>query len=186
MRWIERLKQNDKTAFEEVYRLYHGKVYGFVYKQTRDCEKAEDLTHDVFFRLWEKRALLSVEKPLDPQLFTIAKHIVINHYKREVKRGLIYKELAQDPPSEDMPPLFSVDPTQRIEAAIEGLPNRRREIFKLSRFGGLTYEEIASELRISKSTVEVQMVKALSYLRSHLANITSLVLIGSINLFFFS
>jgi RNA polymerase sigma-70 factor (ECF subfamily) len=172
MSLVKQLQQADWNAFQELYRQYHAKVYHFVVKHSNHSIQAEDLTHDIFLRLWEKRATLSAEVPLEAQLFVIARNVVINHYKREVLKQKVYNNLPIEKPDFNNPDddLPSETITQ-LHTAIEALPPKRRQIFKMSKLDGLTYEEIAQTLAISKSTVESQMVKALKFLRERVTHL---------------
>jgi RNA polymerase sigma-70 factor (family 1) len=164
---VEKLIAGSKPAFEALYQQYHRKVYFFVSKQTSHVAQVEDLVHDIFIKLWENRAGLSPEIPIEAQLFVIARQVTINYYKREVLKQKVYDNLAiekEKTASEDEESTSNEILTQ-LNTAIEALPPKRRQIFKMSKMEGLTYEEIAEALAISKSTVESQMVKALKFLR---------------------
>ncbi len=172
MTLVESLQQGNWEAFEALYQQYHSKVYYFVLKQTNNPTQAEDLVHDSFLRLWEKRATLSLEIPMEAQLFVITRNVVINHYKREVLKQKIYDTFSETVTDLN---ITEDDLTQetllQINTAIEALPPKRRQIFKMSKLEGRTYEEIAQTLSISKNTVESQMVKALKFLRERVTQL---------------
>jgi RNA polymerase sigma-70 factor (family 1) len=170
---VEKLITGSKPAFEALYQQYHRKVYLFVSKQTSQVAQVEDLVHDIFIKLWENRAGLSLEVPIEAQLFVIARQVTINYYKREVLKQKVYDNLAiekEKTASEDEESTSNEIFTQ-LNTAIEALPPKRRQIFKMSKMEGLTYEEIAEALAISKSTVESQMVKALKFLRKQVSQL---------------
>ncbi len=169
---VESLRQGNWEAFEALYQQYHSKVYYFALKQTNNPTQAEDLVHDSFLRLWEKRATLSLEIPIEAQLFVITRNIVTNHYKREVLKQKIHDAFTTkvvDLNKEDDD--ITTETLHQLNTAIEALPPKRRQIFKMSKLEGLTYEEIAQTLAISKNTVESQMVKALKFLRERVTQL---------------
>jgi RNA polymerase sigma-70 factor (family 1) len=178
----EAIKNGDIRAFEALYRAFYRKVYAFSNRHTRDTEAAEDLTHDVFLKLWQNRALVSDTIPLDAQLLTVARQLVINRYKQQTVRQQLLAEWQEYEPvasSADATewPLRTAELTADIQAALDGLPPKRREIFEKSRFEYFSYDEIAEQLGISRATVESQMVKALRFLRERLGHLYTLLLI---------
>ncbi len=159
--------------FQQLYNDFFSKVYAFTYKHTGDQAVAEDLTHDVFLKLWQNRATFSDTIPPDAQLLTIARQLLINRYKREAVRQRVLADWHQKTPDstpadETERPLQTTELAENLQAALAGLPPKRREIFEKSRFENLSYDQIADQLGISRATVESQMVKALRTLRDKL------------------
>jgi RNA polymerase sigma-70 factor (family 1) len=173
-------EHEDHLFFKVLYEKYFGKVYRFLLKNTRDKDEAEDFAHDVFLKLWHSRESFSLTVPADAQLLVIAKHLVINNYKRDIVKQRVLNSWLADTAS-----ATPVDVTEQlvrtnemavaIEEAILALPPKRREIFEKSRYQGLSYDEIAAEMAISRNTVESQMVKALHFLRQKLPLLAILI-----------
>lgn len=164
---------DEQVWFETLYDDFFPKVYAFARKHTRTLDEAEDLTHDVFLKLWQHRVGFSLTIPPDAQLLTIARQLVINRYKREIVRQRVYADWQHDrteatPADEAEQPLQTAELTRKLQDALATMPPKRREIFEKSRFEGLSYDEIAEQLSISRSTVESQMVKALRMMREKL------------------
>ena len=174
-------EQEDPIHFRILYEKYFGKVYRFVLKNIRDKDEAEDVTHDVFLKLWQNRSSFSETIPADAQLLVIARQLVINNYKRNlVKRKVLtyWEQEAVHATSGDSAEqlLRTNELTLAIEEAVQCLPPKRREIFEKSRYEGLSYDEIALQMEISRNTVESQMVKALHFLRGKLPFLPALFL----------
>lgn len=170
--WVDQLKAGEAAAFEALYRQYQKKVYHFVSKQTSTATQTEDLVHDAFLRFWENRSRLSTDVPIEAQLFVTTRQVVINFFQREVLQQKVQQYLAiqtesSSISSEDSPPDEEV--LAQLRSAIDALPPKRQQIFRMSKFEGLTYEEIAETLSISKNTVESQMVKAFKFLRDRVS-----------------
>lgn len=175
---VQRLHENDEAAFEDIYHLIHQKIYGFILRYIQDSSNAQELTQRFFVRLWEKRHLLSTEKPLEAQAFVIARNLVIDELRKLAREKNFVKYFMarrQWSSSVTEDAILFEDLREHFEAAVESLPKRRKEIFKLSRNKGLTYQEIANELSISPKTVEIQMSKALKVVRAKLSTFLHLL-----------
>lgn len=177
----------DPITFEIIYKKFFRKVYNFVRKNIRDVIEAEDITHDVFFKLWKSRASFSDTISADAQLLVIARQLVINHYRRDIIRERAFRAWECDAPVSTRRDISEMtlrekEISMELKSAIECLPSKRREIFEKSRFEGMSYDEIAISMDISRSTVEGQMVKALRFLRERLSHF-SFFLISFFNFF---
>lgn len=169
----------DRRAFEEVFRAHYRPLCAFAVHYVKDGDKAEDVVQDLFFRLWQDREKTSITTSLKSYLFTSVRNRCLNATKVQNKvRSLNEDEEDhvddRDHRSEDE----HAERSARVNAAIEGLPEERRKVFKLSRHEGLKYHEIAERLGISIKTVENQMGKALKTLREDLSDLMPTALIG--------
>ncbi|MEQ9007822.1 MAG: RNA polymerase sigma-70 factor, partial [Ekhidna sp.] len=168
---VSRLINKDKRAFELVFNQYYGimVLYASRFMDTR--EEAEEIVQDVFVKFWEKCDTLSADSSIKSYLYRSVHNSCLNTIKHEkVKDG--YRQYVVQMMESTYQNDFDIkDPDEtrkRIYAEIDKLPPRCSEIFKLSRFEGLKYQEIADHLGISVKTVEVQMGKALKVLRESL------------------
>lgn len=175
----------DQELFEVIYHRFFAKVFRFLLRHTADHQEAEDLAHDVFLKFWRYRDRFSSEIPSDAQLLHIARQTVINRYRREaLKREAITQQNPTYWTSTDEAELGvrEADVAEALQEALNCLPPKRREIFEKSRFQVMSYDEIATDMGISKSTVENQMVKALKFLRERLAHLSYLLLLMAVGL----
>jgi RNA polymerase sigma-70 factor, ECF subfamily len=174
---VRRIRAGDERALEELFRLYYAGMCSFVRRFVHAPDIAEELVQDVFFKLWSKRETLSEIDALRTYLFRAARNTALNHLRRkklenaweeqEAARGEPLTTVATDDDA-------STDEVSRaVNGAIGKLPARCREIFLMSREGGMTYAEIAVSLGISIKTVETQMGRALKSLRVSLAKYRS-------------
>ena len=165
----------DRNAFESLFRLHYRALCAFAIGYVKDPDRAEDLVQDLFFRLWLDREKVQITTSIKAYLYASVR----NRCLTEIKSGgrlVVLNEDADDRPQEDV--LSEDEHTERIarvQAAIEELPEERRKVFKLSRYEGLKYQEIAERLGISVKTVENQMGKALKTLREELSDLVPLV-----------
>lgn len=168
---LAQITAGDPGGLETLFRNHYADLCRFAYQKVRDWDVAEDVVQDVFARLWRLRTQLNISTSLRAYLFTATKNLSLNHLQQE-KRHFELQQLfveqvefsAPEEPEDDTRLL-----ELRIREAIETLPPKCKEVFELSRFEGMTYQEIADEMGIAKKTVENQMGKALSLLREQLA-----------------
>jgi RNA polymerase sigma-70 factor (ECF subfamily) len=162
----------NKQSFELLFRENFTALSGFARKYVKDLDTAKEIAHDVFINLWEKRNEIDSEKPLRSYLFTSVRNRCLNYIrdqKKFDKTGNISENPGYSQLAEDNDPLEIMELEERINLAIDSLPDKCREIFIMNRFRDLKYAGIAKELDISVKTVEAQMSRALKTLREKLA-----------------
>lgn len=162
----------NKQSFELLFRENFIALTGFARKYVKDLDTAKEIAHDVFINLWEKRNEIDSEKPLRSYLFASVRNRCLN-YIRDQKKFDRTEDITGNPGysqlTEDNDPVEIMELEERINLAIDSLPDRCREIFVMNRFRDLKYAEIAKKLDISVKTVEAQMSRALKTLKEKLA-----------------
>lgn len=162
---FSRLKDNDLSAFNEIYNIYSKKILNFAYSFSISLEDAEEIVQDTFVKLWKKREYLDLSKSAEALIFVIAKNLVLNkikEYSVDRERLKSYFNSLEERLDSSLEEKLNFKEIESIlNEIIEELPEKRKEIFKLNRFKGLTYKEIAKFLDVSPGTVEKQMKKAL-------------------------
>ncbi|WP_303922480.1 RNA polymerase sigma-70 factor [Draconibacterium sediminis] len=166
---FENIQQGDEKAFEKLFKLYYGYLCNFATKIIDDDVAAEEIVQDFFVKFWERRADLKVETSLKNYLFRSVKNLCLNYIKHSnIKLLHAQKVIAESETNSFNNDYIEVDLAADIAKSIEELPEKRREIFRLSREEGLKYREIAEKLNISIKTVEAQMSLAIKSLRDKL------------------
>jgi RNA polymerase sigma-70 factor (ECF subfamily) len=168
-----KLRNGSPEAFEELFHKYGGKLYNFVLRLSfGDTYLAEEMVQNAFVKIWETRASLNPEKSFISYLCTIAKNKLVNEYEHQAVE-YIYKEYLQNYyPYTDNITEKEMDRNlleEYIDCLIEKMPSARKQIFILSRKEMLSNKEIAEQLRISESTVQNQLSKAVSFMKKHFA-----------------
>lgn len=165
-----KLKSGDEHAFKVLFGKYYSPMCLFARQFLNNHEMAEETVQDIFVKIWEKRAVLSIETSVKHYFFRSVRNQCLNRIQHE-KIKLRYAQKVVEESQHDIDPeqyFVEVDLLRRIEKSIDLLPPKRREIFRLSREQGMKYKEIADTLQISVKTVEAQMGLALKFLREEL------------------
>lgn len=172
------IKQGNKKSFEKLFMAYYASLCAFARKYIKDADECEEIVQSFFTRLWDKRDDLEINLSVKNYLFSSVRNRCINYLKHskikvEYQNDFLKSTDAQSDFSDAM---LEIDLVEKIEKSIAELPQRRREIFVLSREKGLKYREIADELGISIKTVEAQMGQALKDLRDSLKEYRQLLI----------
>lgn len=181
---IERVKAGDRTAFELIFNHYYRGVVVFVRQFVIDGNQAEDIAQEMFVKLWEHRSRIDSTRSLKGLIFASARNESLNYLKHaKVAQKYVdrIRQLAGSHIAYNENLYVDSDLQQAIVMAVDHLPDRCREIFKMSRFEMIDNAEIAKRLGISQRTVETQISKALGSLRANLKDYLVLCwLIGAI------
>jgi RNA polymerase sigma-70 factor, ECF subfamily len=175
---LEKLGKGDSFAFEVLFYKYRGKVKGFAKKMVPSQIDPEEIVQEVFVKVWLKKESIDPDKEFQTYLFSITKNLVLDHLKSAVNRKLYFvgesfqQDIVADYSSDYQ---VSEDAEKKLLDLIEQIPERRREIFCLNRFKGLSYKEIACKLNISENTVDSQIRNALAFLRKEFRKIIVLL-----------
>lgn len=171
---ISELKRGSKEAFDQIYKLYAGRLLAYCVKYTKCREDAEEILQDVFIALWKGRETIRQEETLESLLFTISKHRVINAYHSNLNSP-IYEDYVvyqnECSANEDHHPMEYEQCIKLIKAAIHQLPPTQQRVITLSLFSQLSNKEIAERLSLSEQTVRNQLSVGLKTIRTPLAKI---------------
>ena len=162
------LAQGSESAFVQIYWHYTKRLHPYILKMVHDEEVSEEIVQDVFVQLWEKRSALSSVRYPTSYVFNMASNRTLNYLKRESNHGKILERYAQASSelSNETEEIFDLKESQEmITEAVAQLPEQRRIIFELSRTEGLSNDQIAARLNLSKQTVKNQLVHALKQIR---------------------
>lgn len=169
---LELLKNASKQSFENLYHRYSGKLYNFVMKVSKgDTYIAEELVQRTFIKVWETKEFVNPDKSFISYLCTIAKNMLLNEYEHQTVQYIYHEYVKLNMTGIDSMTEKEVEKDlleEYIDILTENLPPKRREIFILSRKEGLSNKRISELLQISESTIETQLSKALSFMKTQL------------------
>lgn len=169
---LERIRKSDKLAFNTIYLHYFPLVFKHLYFQLRDEDHTNDLTQETFIKCWENRMQIDPNKSFFGYILTIGSNLVKNYFKHESVKRKHEEYVIQTNRKEDSRIESDINEKELrekiYEVARKDLPRQCREIFIMSRFDGLSNDEIADLLNIKKKTVENQLYNALKVIRKKL------------------
>lgn len=153
------------SEFKQIFDKYYKPIKNFLYYKCGDVDQSEDLTQDVFMKLWDKREEINPET-VKSYLYTIANNMLLNKIRHD-KVVMNFAEKNRDAFNEQSPQyaLEEKEFKQQLEDTIGAMPEKQREVFLMNRIDELTYKEIADRLELSVKAVEKRMHGALGYLR---------------------
>lgn len=167
------------ASFKRLFDTYKNRVYGYVLAIAHSPYAAEEITQEIFIKLWLCRDILHGVDNLDGYIFTIARNRTLNYlrkanYDKRLLRELQNLAMPQYNNVEDRAVVSEYE--QLLRDALSRLSPQRRLVYQLSRDGGMNHEEIAEQLHLSRNTVKNHMVEALRLIRSYLGQHGSLLI----------
>ena len=158
LRWIKRAKQADSAAFEKLYRLHVGKVYGLCLRMTGNPSEAEDCTQEAFIQVWNKLEKFRGDSKFATWVHRVAVNSVLGRMRksrREQDRIRAVSDIA--PPRESIGDSGGL---QDMEVAINELPSGARHVFVLHAVYGYSHDETGNMLGIATGTSKAQLHRA--------------------------
>lgn len=152
----------------------------FSVKYVKDLDTAKEIVQDAFISLWEKRDTIDLSKPVKSYLTTTIYNRSLNYLRDNKKFNkdiLSFENIYPNSSYQQTDKLIETEISNKINSAIAELPDKCREIFLLSRYENLKYQQIADKLQISVKTVEAQMSKALQHMRTKLVDYISIIIV---------
>jgi RNA polymerase sigma-70 factor (ECF subfamily) len=183
---VERCRAHDNAAFDEVVNRYKNKIYSYLYRMLGNPADAEDLTQEVFVRLYTSLDSFRSQSSLNTWLFRIAGNLCIDYFRRSKKhRAIAYSldepvssETAETGESGHELPDSTYEPhrlfeqkelSEHIQQALEQMPEKLRSVLLLHDIEGLPYEEIAQVIECPLGTVKSRLFNARLQLRQRLS-----------------
>lgn len=161
-------REENKKWFGNIFNENYEYIRNYLYYLSGDMTLSEDLAQDVFLHLWEKKGTIR-DKTVRAFLFTIAKNNFLKNRRRakyDLKFRASFIEHLENKSPEYIMEMKEFD--EKLQRSISELPEKSRAVFLMHRIDGMTYKEIAENLKVSVKAVEKQMSKALSILNEKL------------------
>lgn len=174
---VKRLQENEEQALTIIYKEYWEIMYVAAYNLVKDRSVCEDIVQEVFISLWQRRAKLQIKTSLKSYLYTSTVYKVYDHFSKNKK--MLKDELFDNfenkiETSNPETKLMHEELIHLLDSIIETLPDKCKEVYKLSRENMLSNKEIAEQLNISQRTVEGHISKALKILKESLGVVVSI------------
>jgi RNA polymerase sigma-70 factor (ECF subfamily) len=168
---IDRIRKGDVKAFEWLFRQYYEKLCQWAYHYLRDLDSSEEVVQDLYYHLWRNRATMKFHVSAKSYLYKAVSNNCKMLIRNRGRRSAIEAEIVSlnTESAEEPEELLEVKEIREVvNKTLEELPEKPAQIFRMSRYEGLKYREIAEKLSISIKTVEANMGKALRVFRKNL------------------
>ena len=162
---LERISNDDEVAFRELFNHYYPRVLSFLGNYISSEEDCRDIAQNVFANIWKKRDTLTEIRSFGAWLYRLSRNSAIDYCRRRritISITEQYEDSSVTPADEEY---FARESRLKYQRCLSNMPERRRQVFSLSREDGLSNDEIALQLGISKKTVENHMNAALREIR---------------------
>lgn len=161
----------EKNAFEKIFREYYQPLCRFSYSIVKDMDTAEEIVQDFFFHFWEDKQSANVRISLRSYFYKSVYNNSLKHLRKQLVRQKFAASHTETNPTIEGSIIENMEAKELarlVEQILNSLPERCSTIFRMSRFDGLKYHEIATVLSVSIKTVEANMGKALAVFRKKL------------------
>lgn len=165
------LTKDSEAAFEKLYNLYSGRLFGYLFKFVKSENFAREILQNSFVKIWNSRHHIDPEQSFSAYLFRIAENLIYDFFRKAARDKKLQKELisisaVQYNYVEDA--LCSKENARLLQHVIDALPPKRRQVFQLIKIEERSYEEVSGLLNISTSTISDHIVKATKFVREKL------------------
>ncbi len=172
----------DEVAFDVLFKELYPNLLNFAQRLLGNHPDAEETVQDTFVNLWNNRKNIIIKGSIKSYLYQVVHNLAINKLEHFKTNRFLPNKLVSEERWLQIYHGYTIDDTfiSELEAketeelilkAVDQLPEKCREVFLLSRYENLNYEEIANKLQLSQNTIRVQIFRALEYLRIYLKKI---------------
>src|SRR5690606_9373184 len=167
---LRAIAEGSEAAFVQLFDKYSAKVYNVAYKFLDSREQAEEIVQDVFMDVWISKDKMAEVLNLNAYILGMVRKKVYDAYRQKSSFAQLIKELSDNPPTENAVERNMQEREYEIllQRALAKLPHHQQEIFGLAREEGLSHEEIAKKLNLSRLSVKAHMKRILRVLRQTL------------------
>lgn len=176
---VEHIRNGDAQAYEKLFHTYFEPLSLYTNTFLKDIDLAQDIVQQMFVTLYEKREQLQIHTSIKSYLYTAVRNRAMDHLRSQKIHSLHHEKIKASQSEIDTTEdeeVLRTELQQKLYHAIAQLPEQNLKIFRMSRMQGLSNQEIAEELGLTKRTVETHISNALKKLRT-LVHLVSIILI---------
>ena len=167
---LMQVAHGDREAYRKLYTACYPHVQSFIALYEPSVRVRDELTQDVFVRIWEKRGRLEEVESFKGYLFKVTRNVVLNFFRAlKVRQRMMLLDDSAVAGDNDLEDELLFKQYYRIAIeAMEKLPPGRRKVFSMSIDDGLSLDEIAAQLHITRSGVKKQLYAATAFVRQYM------------------
>lgn len=180
------VSRGDEDSFRYLFNQYRNKIYSLSMYLTHSEYISEEITQEVFMKIWVSRKQLEGVEYFNAYLRTIASHMVSNYMKRLANEKFILQKIANEllSSSETTNNAILDNEYQAIlESAIQNLPPQQKKVYLMSRHEGLKQDDIAKLMNLSPYTVKEYMKYAMVSIRKFVGGRIELIVLAAIHIY---
>ena len=177
---LHQVSTGDERAFSVFFHRYSPKIYTYALKIVKSELLAEEITQEIFVKIWNLGEQLCTVEHLDGYLRVLTRNHTLKVLRRlalEVRTNKMMAPHYKETHNETEEYIIFKDSEKILNQAIEKLPAQQKLVYQLCHQEGLKYEEVAARLNISKLTVKTHMQQALRFLRNYVSNHTDIAVL---------
>jgi RNA polymerase sigma-70 factor (ECF subfamily) len=164
------LADGSEHAFTRIFDYYRDKVYSVAWHFLKSSALAEEIVQDVFLKIWLKRQDLKAVQHTENYLFILSRNLILDRMKAQSYESAARKNWPLSPSFIDDSDhrLRQSQCEELLSEALDQLPQRQKEVYRMAKIQGLSHDRIAGELQLSRLTVKKHMAEALKFIRKYL------------------
>ncbi|WP_319500043.1 RNA polymerase sigma-70 factor [uncultured Draconibacterium sp.] len=177
---LSALAQDDEASLEKLFNYYYPRLFNFSKSILKLEDGIDDILQEVFVKIWKNRKNINSAATFNSYIFIITRNLLLN----ELRRRLSFQNTKEEVKRLSLANEYSLSEQidyqelkEKIDAFVEELPDRQKEVFLLSRSEGLSHKEIAEKLGIKPKTVEYHITLAVKCLKEKITGIGILSLL---------
>ncbi|WP_295121111.1 RNA polymerase sigma factor [uncultured Chitinophaga sp.] len=185
---LRRVASGDEAAFRHLFDQYRQTVFGFAFAHLRTEALADEITQEVFIKIWTSGEKLAEVQSFEPWLRTVTRNLTYSYFRKVKQQRELIDGYASGLPGEEGLDTTSQDMDygevrRLLHDALGSLTEQQRTIFRMSREENMQYKDIAAALGITEYTVNYHLKKILAHLRAVLGNNLYMLLLSTYFLF---
>lgn len=181
---LKSFQDGDNLAFEEIFNLYWQQLYNIANRSLRSHEESEEIVQELFTTLWQQKSTLRILN-ISSYLTGAVKKRVIDKIRSKLvheKYWNYYSAFRIDHGQDTENTVCFNELNQELEKAIDLLPQKSRQVFRLNRLEGRSVSEIATYLKISERAIEYHLTKSMRMLRIHLKDFILMMIFSMVSI----